>query len=81
MDVRVGKRAQVVIPAVLRRQMGVKDGDLLHAELDEHGRLVLEKVKGDPLERLIEAGRGLFVGDPVEIQRALRDEWAGRGTA
>lgn len=81
MDVRVGKRAQVVIPAVLRRQMGVQDGDLLHAELDEHGRLVLEKVLDNPLERLLEAGRGLYVGDPVELQRTLRDEWEARATS
>jgi bifunctional DNA-binding transcriptional regulator/antitoxin component of YhaV-PrlF toxin-antitoxin module len=32
MDVRVGLRAQVVIPAALRKKMGVEDGDLLHAE-------------------------------------------------
>ena len=76
MDVRVGKRAQVVIPAELRRKMGVVDGDLLHAELDEQGRLVLERVELDPLRRLSDAGRGLWHGeDPVGEQRALRDEW------
>ena len=79
MDVRVGKRAQVVIPAAIRRRMGVTDGDLLHAELDEHGRLILEKVHANPLERLIAAGSNLFEGDAVQIQRALRDEWDGRG--
>ena len=76
MDVRVGKRAQVVIPAVLRRRMGVKDGDLLHADLDDQGRLVLERVEPDPLRRLSDAGRGLWHGDdPVQAQRALRSEW------
>ena len=76
MDVRVGKRAQVVIPAELRRRMGVKDGDLLHAELDEQGRLVLERIEPDPLRRLSEAGRGLWrTDDPVGEQRALRSEW------
>lgn len=77
-DVRVGKRAQVVIPAVLRRKMGVHDGDLLHAELDERGRLILEKVPDDPFERLVAAGRDLFVGDPLQLQEALRDDWVGR---
>jgi AbrB family looped-hinge helix DNA binding protein len=76
MDVRVGKRAQVVIPAALRRRMGVKDGDVLHAELDEQGRLVLERVEADPLARLANAAPGAWSGlDPVEHQRLLRDEW------
>jgi len=75
-NVRVGKRAQIVIPASLRRRMGVKDGDLLDAQLDEEGRLVLERVDADPLRRLSEAGRGLWHGaDPVAEQRALRSEW------
>lgn len=56
--------------------MGVTDGDLLHAHLDERGKLVLERVEPDPLRRLSEAGRGLWHGqDPVAEQRALRDEW------
>lgn len=76
MDVRVGKRAQVVIPAALRKVMGVRDGDLLHAELDDRGRLVLERVEADPLRRLLDAGKGLWQGvDPVAEQHALRAEW------
>lgn len=72
----MGKRAQVVIPAELRRRMGVRDGDLLHAELDEQGRLVLERVDPDPLARLASAGQSLWAGvDPVEQQRELRAEW------
>jgi len=75
-DVRVGKRSQVVIPAVLRRRMGVADGDLLHAEVDEHGRLVLERVEHDPVDRLLAAGRGLWSDvEAVEHQRVQRDEW------
>jgi len=76
MNVRVGKRAQIVIPAVIRRSMGVIDGDVLDAHLDDEGRLVLERIDPDPLRRLGEAGRSLWHGaDPVEEQRALRAEW------
>lgn len=76
MDVRLGKRAQLVIPAALRRQMGISDGDLLHAEIDEHGRLVLERIETDPVDRLAAAGAGLWSDvDAVDHQRALRDEW------
>lgn len=82
MDVRVGQRATVVIPVALRRKMGVQDGDLLHAEVDERGRLVLEKVDPDPVQRLLAAGAGLYEGkDAVEVQRALREEWVGREPA
>lgn len=77
-DVRVGKRAQVVIPAALRRRMGVSDGDLLHAEVEDRGRLILERIETDPVERLVDAGTGLWSGaDAVEAQRALRAEWPG----
>ena len=76
MDVRIGKRAQVVIPAVLRRRMGVRDGDLLHAEVDAAGRLILERVDADPLRRLTAAGQGLWnMSDPVLVQDELRQEW------
>ncbi len=76
MYVRVGKRAQIVIPAVIRRSMGVSDGDVLDAHLDDEGRLVLERIDPDPLRRLGEAGRGLWHGaDPVGEQRAFRAEW------
>lgn len=82
MDVKVGQRAQVVIPAELRRRMGVQDGDVLHAELDDLGRLVLEKVDPDPVRRLLQAGTGLYDGlDGLDYQRELRQEWADRGPA
>ena len=74
-EIRVGQRSQVVIPLELRRRMGVRDGDMLHAQLDDNGRLVLEKVESDPLLRLIQAGQGLFAGqDAVAYQRFQRDD-------
>jgi len=81
-EVRVGQRAQVVIPAVLRRRMGVQDGDVLHIELDDRGRLVMEKVDADPVRRLLQAGRSVYEGiDGVHYQQAVRREWAERGSA
>ena len=75
-DIRVGKRAQIVIPVEIRKRLGVEEGDLLHAEIDAHGRIVLEPVPQDPLERLKRAGAGLYAGvDAVEAQRRIRDEW------
>lgn len=76
MDIRVGKRAQIVIPVEIRKSLGVEEGDLLHAEIDAQGRIVLDPVPGDPLERLKRAGAGLCAGvDAVEAQRRIRDEW------
>lgn len=50
--------------------------DALHAELDELGRLILERVDADPLARLAAAGQALWDGvDAVEHQQALRAEW------
>lgn len=75
MEIRVGQRAQVVIPAALRRVMGVSDGDMLNAELDDRGRLILEKVEADPMLRLLNAGAGLYTGqDALAYQRGLRDD-------
>lgn len=76
MDVRVGKRAQVVIPAQLRRQLGIEEGDTLHIEIDQHDRLVMRKVVNDPFRRFQQAGKGLFDDtDPVAWQQGLREEW------
>lgn len=74
--IRVGKRAQIVIPAPLRHELGIGEGSTLEATTDEFGRLVLTPVPSDPFERLRKAAAGLFEGiDPVEFQRKLRDEW------
>ena len=75
-DIRIGRRAQLVIPVALRRRLGVEEGDILRAEIDERGRLVLEPVPADPVERLRRAGAGLYEGlDGIEEQRRLRQEW------
>lgn len=74
-DVLVGKRAQVVIPADVRRRLAIQEGDRLHLEVDERGRIVMERVDKDPIERLRRAGTASYGGvDAIEHQRALRDE-------
>ncbi len=75
--IRVGKRAQVVIPARLRHEMGDPgEGDTLRATLDDCGRLVLESVPSDPIERFRQAGHKFFKGIDVDAYvRELRDEW------
>ena len=76
MDVLVGRRAQVVIPAAIREKLAIKEGDKLRLDVDDDGRIVLTPVSSDPIERFLRAGAGIFDGvDPVEYQRELRDEW------
>lgn len=75
-DVRIGKRAQVVIPAAVRRQLDLDEGDLLHLSVDADGRIILERTPDDPLARLRAAAGDVFAGvDPVEEQRRQRAEW------
>jgi AbrB family looped-hinge helix DNA binding protein len=40
--VRVGLQGRIVVPAALRRRLGIKTGDVLVAHADD-GRLVLER--------------------------------------
>lgn len=75
-DVKVGRRAQVVIPARIRRELGIEEGDTLRLEVDDHGRLILEQVPDDPLSRVASAGRGCYEDvDPLAVQEELRSEW------
>lgn len=38
----VSSRGQVVIPAEIRKQLNIKEGDILSAYLDDGGRLVIK---------------------------------------
>lgn len=73
--IRVGKKAQVVIPRAIRDALGIEEGDTLSATVVD-GRLVLQPVPSDPRERLRTLFKGVFEGvDPVEFQRESRHEW------
>ena len=75
-DVRIGKRAQVVIPAAIRRELDLGEGDLLHLSVDDEGRIILQRTPDDPLARLRAAAGGVYSGiDAVEEQRQQRAEW------
>ena len=74
-DIVVGQRGTVVIPAGMRRALGICEGQKLFAVVVD-GDIVLRPVSNDPIERLREAFAGVFTGvDPVEYVRALRREW------
>ena len=60
--VRVGRRYTVVVPKRLREKLGLREGDLLRARVEE-GRLVLERV-ADPF-RVLEG----VIGEPYSEER------------
>ena len=74
-EIRIGKRATVVIPAAMRKALGIGEGDRLQAILCD-GQLTLTPIPSDPIERLRRAFRGVYDGvDATAYIRALRDEW------
>lgn len=66
MEVNIGKQGRLVIPADLRRSLGLSEGDRLIAR-EEDGRLVLEKP-----EAITKRLRALFAHIPDD--RSLVDE-------
>ena len=77
-NVIVGEQGRIVIPARLRREMGIKEGDELMARVKD-GQLVLEEL-GHALERVQEAfqeisqGRSLVDELIAERRREARKE-------
>lgn len=77
MDIRVGKKSQIVIPAALRKAAGIEEGDVLSAEVDDCGVIRLKKVPADPLERLRWAAGRVYAGiDPIALQDESRRDKA-----
>ncbi len=72
---RLSSKSQIVIPAAIRRRLGLSPGDLL--EISQEGdRIVLRKVRRSALESLERVGGPLWRGYANELVRA-RDEWDG----
>ncbi|HEX5726418.1 MAG TPA: AbrB/MazE/SpoVT family DNA-binding domain-containing protein [Longimicrobiaceae bacterium] len=70
---RLSSKSQIVIPAEIRRKLGLKPGDeILMEPEDEH--VVLRKAPKSALERLAEFGGPMWRGYAEEIERD-RDEW------
>jgi antitoxin component of MazEF toxin-antitoxin module len=61
----------------MRKELGIEEGDDLGASI-ENGRIVLEPIAADPLERLRQAFAGCFEDIDIDIDKYisdLRDEW------
>jgi antitoxin PrlF len=73
---RLSSKSQLVVPAEVRRKLGLKPGDEVIVEV-EGDRAVLRKAEASPLEALLAFGREhghVLQGFEGELDKA-RDEW------
>lgn len=70
---RLSSKSQIVIPAALRRSLGLKAGDLLEIR-QEGDSLVVRKVHRSALEELEHVGGGMWRGQ-AEALAGEREEW------
>lgn len=70
---RISSKSQIVIPAEVRRKLGLHPGDVLDVEVEDD-RIVLRKTPESWLERLAAFRGEHWEGVAEEIQRE-RDEW------
>ncbi|MBW3630347.1 MAG: AbrB/MazE/SpoVT family DNA-binding domain-containing protein [Gemmatimonadetes bacterium] len=74
--VKLSSKSQIVVPAEVRRALGLEPGDVLDVEVLGDRMVATRSDSSDPLERLRS-----FAGDPVwkgysaELERS-REEWA-----
>jgi len=76
LSVKVSSKNQIVVPARVRHELGIKAGDRLSVEI--RGRELVMRQDGSAVDRLYGAGKGMYGPDPVAYVRALRDEWEER---
>lgn len=69
----VSSKAQIVLPAEIRRALGIRPGDRLEISVDGE-RIVLERAPRSDTEALNELGGDLWTGYAEELADA-RDAW------
>lgn len=75
-EVRIGPQGRLVIPAPLRKRLGLQEGDRLIAHLED-GRLVLE-TRANILDRLQRRFEGIPPGVSLADELILERHAAGR---
>lgn len=75
---KVTRSYQVTLPREVREAVGIRVGDSLEVYVDERGRIVMEKVRGERLR--LTSGRKLTQEEIDElIARGLGEALAGGG--
>ncbi|MDD3024369.1 MAG: AbrB/MazE/SpoVT family DNA-binding domain-containing protein [Syntrophomonadaceae bacterium] len=72
--VKIGKRGTLVIPAEIRKQIKIKEGDEFLIDTSESGVMYIIRKPADFIEALKEAGQGIWI-DPVNYVRGERETW------
>ncbi|CAN5699775.1 hypothetical protein BH23GEM7_BH23GEM7_27870 [soil metagenome] len=70
----LSSKSQIVIPAEIRRQLGLNPGDRVTLLLEGDHVILKKQVAEDPLERLRALGGPHWRGYAEEIHRS-REEW------
>ena len=71
MTVRASKKCQIVIPAELRRELGIEPGEYFNVKTSD-GKIVLTPLGSDP----IEAAHGMLAGGPSLTAELVKDHAA-----
>ena len=69
----LSKKSQLVLPAKIRRQLGIEPGDRLELEV-EGDHVILRKAPRSDVEALGQYRSSLWTGLAEELEQA-RDEW------
>ncbi|HHW13928.1 MAG TPA: AbrB/MazE/SpoVT family DNA-binding domain-containing protein [Firmicutes bacterium] len=73
---RIGKRGSMVLPASVRREVGVQEGDEMLIEVSERGTLHMMKKPKDFTAALRNLHKDIWEGlDPVEYVKEERTSW------
>ncbi len=72
---RLSSKSQIVIPAAIRRRLGLKAGDLLEIR-QEGDSIVVRKAERSALDKLERIGGDLWRGSAEALKRE-REEWDG----
>jgi AbrB family looped-hinge helix DNA binding protein len=70
---KLSSKSQIVLPAKLRRKLGIKPGDLLEITA-ENETILLRKAPGSSVQELERCGSDIWRGYEKELKGA-RDEW------
>lgn len=74
--VKIGKRGTLVVPAEIRKQIKIKEGDEFLIDTSESGVMYMIRRPANFIEALKEAGQGLWIdSDPVNYVRGERETW------
>ncbi len=71
METKVNEKGQIVIPASVRRKLGIKAGTRIYVELDEtNARIILTPVTRDYIKLMAGKFRGAGLLEELEASRA-----------